>query len=98
MVREVVPGSTVAYAAGGGPDPRCYRVNADKLPRLVPAYRPRWAVRRGIEELYDAYRAAGLTRADFEGPKFQRIEQIQRLLSNGRLDASLRWKHHDCHA
>ena len=91
MVREVVSGSTVTYAAGGGPDPRCYRVNADKLPHLVPAYRPRWTVRMGIAELYEAYRAAGLSRADFEGPKFQRIERIRRLLADGQLDARLRW-------
>ena len=50
MVRDVVPRTArVAYAAGGGPDPRCYRVDCDKLPRLVPEYRPRWTVRQGIE-------------------------------------------------
>jgi nucleoside-diphosphate-sugar epimerase len=91
MVREVVPDSTVTYAAGGGPDPRCYRVNADKLPRLVPEFQPRWTVRMGIEQLYGAYRAAGLRREDFLGPKYQRIERIRRLQSDGRLDASLRW-------
>ena len=31
----------VTYAEGGGPDPRCYRVTCDKLPRLLPEYRPR---------------------------------------------------------
>src|SRR5713226_8101142 len=27
MVRDVVPGSRIKYAPGGGPDPRCYRVD-----------------------------------------------------------------------
>ena len=31
MVQEVVPGCAVKYMEGGGPDPRCYRVNCDKL-------------------------------------------------------------------
>ena len=33
MVQDVVPGCTVKYLEGGGPDPRCYRVNCDKLSR-----------------------------------------------------------------
>ena len=91
MVRAVVPGSEVTYAAGGGPDPRCYRVNCDKLPAAVPEYRPRWTVRMGIEQLYDAYRNVGLSQDDFLGEKFQRIERIQRLLAAHRIDRELRW-------
>jgi nucleoside-diphosphate-sugar epimerase len=91
MVRDVVTGSSVTYAAGGGPDPRCYRVDCDKLPRLVPEYRPRWTVRMGIEQLYDAYRAAAMRREDFLGPRYQRIERIRALLAQQRLDEHLRW-------
>ena len=36
MVREVVPGCTVRYIEGGGPDPRCYRVNCDKVSLRFP--------------------------------------------------------------
>jgi nucleoside-diphosphate-sugar epimerase len=91
MVRAVVPGSEVTYAAGGGPDPRCYRVNCDKLPAAVPEYRPRWTVRMGIEQLYDAYRSGGLRSDDFLGETYQRIERIRRLLAAHRLDRDLRW-------
>jgi nucleoside-diphosphate-sugar epimerase len=91
LVRDVVPGSKVIYAAGGEPDPRCYRVNCDKLPRLVPAYRPRWTVAMGVAELHDAYRAVGLTLADFLGPKYVRLERIRQLLSRQQLDGDLRW-------
>jgi nucleoside-diphosphate-sugar epimerase len=91
MVHAVVPGSAVTYAEGGGPDPRCYRVDCDKLPRLVPEYRPRWTVESGIRELYDAYSAAGLTREEFLGSKYLRIERIRELRSRGRLDDDLRW-------
>jgi nucleoside-diphosphate-sugar epimerase len=91
LVRDVVPGSAVTYAPGGGPDLRCYRVDCDKLPRLVPAYRPRWTVRMGIEQLYDAYRTVGLRRDDFLGPRFQRIERIRALVDQQRLDRNLRW-------
>ncbi len=91
MVVDAVAGSRISYAPGGGPDPRCYRVNADKLARLVPEYQPRWTVRRGIEQLYDAYRAVGLSRDDFMGPRYERIERIRALRANRRLDQHLRW-------
>jgi nucleoside-diphosphate-sugar epimerase len=91
LVRDAVPASTISYAAGGGPDPRCYRVNCDKLPRLVPEFRPRWTVRAGIDELWRAYETFGLTLDDFLGPRYQRIECIRALQARGLLDASLRW-------
>jgi len=90
MVREIVPGCTVKYAAGGGPDPRCYRVNCDKLPATVPTFRPRWTVRRGVAELYESFVCEGLTRERFS--RFLRITHIQNLVRENRLDVALRWR------
>ena len=58
IVAETVPGSRVEYAPGGGPDLRCYRVNCDKIRRMLPGFRPQWTARKGAQELYDAYRAS----------------------------------------
>jgi nucleoside-diphosphate-sugar epimerase len=91
IVAEVVPGSRVEYAPGGGPDKRCYRINFDKIGRLLPGFRPQWTARSGAQELYDAYRAAGLTAEQVQGGRYLRISQIRRLLKDGKLDASLRW-------
>jgi nucleoside-diphosphate-sugar epimerase len=91
MVEEVVPGSKVRYAVGGGPDPRCYRVDCNKLTRTLPEYRPQWNVRGGMEQLRDAFKANGLTREQLLGDRYFRIRQIRALQSDGRLDASLRW-------
>jgi nucleoside-diphosphate-sugar epimerase len=91
IVRDVVPGSRVDYAADGGPDPRCYRVDFGKIHRLLPEFKPQWNARRGAEELYAAYRQAGLALEDYEGPRFKRIDHLKKLLASGRLDATLRW-------
>jgi hypothetical protein len=91
IVAETVPGCRVEYAPDGGPDKRCYRVNCDKIRRVLPSFRPQWTARKGAQELYDAYRAAGLTRQDVESGRYIRIRHIQRLQRAGRLDASLRW-------
>ena len=91
IVREVVPGSVVKYAEGGGPDLRCYRVDCGKIARTLPEFKPRWTVRRGVEQLYTAYRRYRLTEEEFVGTKYLRIKRIKELQSQGRLDGSLCW-------
>lgn len=91
FVREAVPGSIVKYADGGGPDARCYRVNCDKIARVLPAFQPQWTVKRGVEELHAAFRRHGLTTSEFLGSKYLRIKRIKELQGEGRLDGSLRW-------
>jgi hypothetical protein len=87
-----VPGSRVEYAPGGGPGKRCYRINFDKIHRLVPGFKPQWTAREGARELYEAYRAEGLTREDVESSRYIRVKHLQHLLQGGLLDASLRWR------
>ncbi len=91
FVRRAVPGTVVKYAEGGGPDPRSYRVNCDKLARAVPAYKPQWRVPDGVAQLVEGYRAAGFGQEQWEGTRFFRIRRIQELISAGRLTDQLRW-------
>jgi len=91
IVEEIVPGCHIDYATDGGPDKRCYRVNCDKIQRAVPTFKPHWTARKGAEELYDAYRAAGLTAEDVSSGRYLRIYTIQGLLNAGQLDARLHW-------
>jgi len=91
IVAETVPGSHVEYAPDGRPDKRCYRINCDKILRVLPGFRPQWTARKGAQELYDAYRTVGLTAEDLERSRYVRISHIQRLLKAGHVDASLRF-------
>ncbi len=91
IVAETVPGSRVEYAPGGGPDLRCYRVTCEKILRVLPTFRAQWNARKGAQELYEAYRKAGLTREDTESGRYVRLKHIQRLMKAGKLDSSLHW-------
>jgi nucleoside-diphosphate-sugar epimerase len=91
IVAATVPGCRVEYAPDGGPDKRCYRINFDKIRRVLPGFRPQWTARNGAQELYEAYRAVGLTSADLELGRYTRITHIQKLMQAGQLDSSLRW-------
>jgi nucleoside-diphosphate-sugar epimerase len=90
IVEEVVPGSRVTYANEAAPDIRNYRVSCDKLISLVSEYEPRWTVRRGVEQLYDAFMRNGLDLEDFLSRRFLRIKHVTELQAEGVLDESLR--------
>ena len=91
MVRDVVPGSQVSFAEGAGPDKRCYRVDCAKLATSLPKLEMHWTVRRGIEQLYQAFERHGLALEDLTGSRFQRIVQVRSLIDGDRLDEFLRW-------
>jgi nucleoside-diphosphate-sugar epimerase len=91
IVSETVPGSRVEYADDAAPDKRNYRVDCSKIVKTLPKYQPQWDVRKGAQQLYDAYRQVGLEQEEFEGPRYRRIHHIKYLIKTGRLDESLRW-------
>ncbi len=92
LVKEIVPGCRIEYAADAGPDKRCYRVDCSKIRRVLPEFQPQWDARKGVEELYAAYKQVGLTLEDFEGDRYQRIAHIKYLLKSGQLSEDLRWR------
>lgn len=94
IVAEVVPGCRLEFASDAGPDKRSYRVSFEKLSLTLPEAKPRWDARAGARQLFKAYSSSGLTRDEFEGPKYQRIAHIRRLLETGILDEALRHCEH----
>ena len=91
IVSEVVAGSQVTFAEGAGTDLRNYRVSGDLVAKEIPEFAPRWTVRKGVEQLVEAYERFGLTIEDFRGEPFQRIKRIQALQASGSVDGRLRW-------
>lgn len=94
LVAEAVRGSRVTFAPGSGADTRNYRVSCDRIAVEVPEFRPRWTLRRGIQQLVDAYQRYGLRIEDLMGDRHQRLGKIQALRQQGRLDEQLRWTAH----
>ncbi len=92
MVKNVMPNAEVEYAGKGGYDPRNYRVNFNKLKKLLPDFHAKWDAQRGARQLYDAYRDNNLQFEDFSGRKYIRLNQLKYLISAQRLDGQLRWQ------
>jgi nucleoside-diphosphate-sugar epimerase len=92
IVEEVVPGARASFAEGGGPDKRSYQVDCSKIARVLPDFTTRWTVRRGVEQLAEAYARHGLSFEQFTGTRYLRINRVRELQEAGRLDDELRWR------
>jgi nucleoside-diphosphate-sugar epimerase len=93
LVAELVPGSRVMFAEGSGADTRNYRVSCELIATERPEFRPSWTLRKGIEQLVEAYQRYDLQLADLMGQRHQRLARIRALQGEGRLDPQLRWRH-----
>jgi polysaccharide export outer membrane protein len=70
----------------------CIPASACRWRRARPtsSFKPQWDAKKGAEQLYKAYRASAITLEDFEGPRYQRIGHINKLLADGILETDLR--------
>ena len=91
IVSEVV-GCEVEFAGDASPDSRNYRVDGSKIAKTLPSFEPQWTVRKGAEELYEAFTRHPVVLDDFEGWRYRRIGQLRRLLEQGDVTPDLRWK------
>ncbi len=91
MVGEVVPGCSVIITGEHGSDSRSYRVNFDKITRELPNFKPKWTLKKGIEEVYEAYKKYGMNEDKFTGRYFIRLKQLQYHIENKHIDNKLFW-------
>ena len=90
IVADVVPGTTLRFAPGAGPDRLNYRVSGDKFAERFPHAVPRVTVREAVEELLEACRRTCPTPDEFEGRRYQRLAHLQDSIASGRVSADLR--------
>jgi nucleoside-diphosphate-sugar epimerase len=93
MIRQVVAGAEITFAADARSDQRNYRVDCTRLATELPAAVPQWTVPRGLDELATAFRVRGLAVADLTGPRFTRRQRIAELQRAGVVDGDIRRSH-----
>lgn len=92
IAKQTVPDSEIKYAKDAEPDKRSYRVDFSKIASTLPEFKPQWTARLGAKQLYDAFRKVGIALEDFEGPRYRRITHLEKSVSNGVFDETLRKK------
>lgn len=93
VVKKVVPGCEVEYTYEHGSDSRTYKVSFDKISaRLKGFFAPEWDIEKGVRQLYEAYKAHGLTYEEFTGNKYIRLNRLKRLVQQKAIDENLFWR------
>ena len=77
QVQRLIPDAKVVYTGEVGADPRNYRVNFDRLGRLLPDFRLQYDLVGGMEELHRKMVEHGFGKADFEGDQFVRLRTLK---------------------
>ena len=92
VVVQAVPGCALEVLSQSDADQRTYKTDFSKFARVFPKFKFKWTVEKGAQELYEAFKAVGLTHDDFVNRRFTRLKWLCYLLDTGRLDSSLRWQ------
>ncbi len=91
-VKKIIPGCEVKYTFEHGSDSRTYKVNFDKINTVLKDYfQPKWTIKEGIKQLYEAFKFHCLTLEEFTGNKYIRINELKKLVSEKKLDDNLFW-------
>jgi nucleoside-diphosphate-sugar epimerase len=77
QVQRLIPTAKVVYTGEAGSDSRDYRVNFDRLSRLLPDFRLQYDLVSGMEELHRKMVEHNFGKKDFEGDQFVRLRTLK---------------------
>ena len=92
-VADAVPGTGVSINRQAPPDKRSYRVDFSLFRQLAPMHQPRSTLCDSILRLKRGLGNMGFADKDFRNSSLIRLKTLDRLISEGLLLPSLRWRH-----
>lgn len=92
LVKEVMPKCKVIITGEHRSDSRTYKVNFNKIKTKLPNFKPKWNLRKGIEQIYESYKGYKMNSEKFNGRYFNRLKQIEYLSENNKLNSKLYWR------
>lgn len=72
-------------------DNRSYRVNFDKIGRVLPTFEARWTAESGARQMHDVFERIAMTEEDFRAPPYTRLKMLMKHRQSGLLDDKLFW-------
>lgn len=92
IAKKTVPGCALEYVNEPSADQRTYIADFSKLENTFPAFKPKWDPESGARQLHSAYQECRLQAEDMSGNRYVRLNRIKKLITEGQLDDTLRWK------
>lgn len=90
-VAGVFPDCEVSSGPPSG-DNRSYRVSFDRILTVLPAFRARWTIERGAQEMLSLFRRIEFSEPTYRFRAFTRLRQLEYLKRTGQVDADLFWR------
>lgn len=91
IVASVFPECRLRFGEAGA-DNRSYRVNFDRIQRILPDFRCAWTPERGVRQMKAIFERVAMTEADFAAPPYTRLKMLLQLKKTGFLDDHLYWR------
>lgn len=91
-VQNALPKTKIIFASKPDKDSRTYKVNFDKLKKLLPDFQFKWDLKKAAIELCKDFETRGLPEKVLEQRHFIRLKQIQHLLNSQRVNRNLFWE------
>lgn len=90
IVAEEFPGCELSVGAPSA-DNRSYRVNFDKIRRLMPDFECKWTAQSGAAQMHRMFKAIDMTEEVFRAAPFNRLKMLMKHRKAGLLDDALFW-------
>ena len=74
-----------------GVDTRSYKVSFDRVHQVLPNFKCKWTVDKGIKNLISNLRGSDLSKEIFNRKEFYRLQQIEFLHQSNKIDDDLFW-------
>lgn len=89
--KRLIQGSTAPQNIQSGRDTRTYSVSFSKIKDRLPEFQCHWSVKSGISDMFERLKGQGLSGSLFKSENFYRLNHMNELHKQGKLDDSLHW-------
>jgi len=90
IVAKEFPGCELIVGESSA-DNRSYRVNFDKIQRVLPGFKCKWTAESGARQMHELFAKISMTEEDFRAPPYTRLKMLMKHRKSGLLNDKLFW-------
>lgn len=90
IVAATFPGCALSFGAPSA-DNRSYRVNFDKIRKVLPEFECQWTPEKGAQQLRSLFEKIEMSAQTFASPPYTRLRMLQSLRKRGMVNEKLYW-------
>jgi nucleoside-diphosphate-sugar epimerase len=92
IVADEFPGCKLTVGTQSA-DNRSYRVNFDKIQKVLPGFKCEWTAQKGAKQMHEMFERIAMTEGDFRAPPYTRLKMLMKLKESKLLNDKLYWQY-----